>query len=100
MRGITISGDIDYDYRGEIKLIVINNTKFPFVLTAGVAIAHLIVTPYIAPEVQFSSGLQPTERGKNVFGSTTNSAKYVVNNEKGLIYTKVITENDKSACKY
>ena len=97
MRGITISGDIDYDYRGDIKLIVVNNTKFPFILKAGEAIAHLIISPYIAPEVEFTTRLQLTGRGLKGFGSSTSGNQYVINNDNGLIYKRIVTANENLA---
>ena len=89
MVGISISCDIDNDYRDDIRLIVVNNTNFPFTLEAGVAIAHLVITPYLTPEIVFVPQLNLTERGLAGFGSTNNNAKYVVNNEKGMIYIKL-----------
>ena len=51
MKGISITGDVDNDYRGNIHLIIINNSSYPFRMQAGVAIAHLIITPYCTPQI-------------------------------------------------
>ena len=93
IRGITISGDIDNDYRGEIKLIIVNNTDFPFILKAGVPVAHLIIKPYLPSNVVLVQHLPETDRGSNGFGSTsTTSNQYIVDNKEPMIYTKIMKD--------
>ena len=79
--------------RGDIKLIVANHTEFPFILQAGVAVAHLIITPYLPSNVVLVSHLEDSVRGSNGFGSTTNgSNQYVLDNKEPMIYTKVVKD--------
>ena len=93
IRGITISGDIDNDYRGEIKLIIVNNTDFPFILKAGVPVAHLLITPYLPTNVLVVQHLPKSARGANGFGSSTASTnQYIVDNKEDMIYTKVVKD--------
>jgi dUTP pyrophosphatase len=63
-------GTIDADYRGEIKVILINHGRLEFVVTAGMRIAQLIVAPIIRANFFVASELVATERGAGGFGST------------------------------
>ena len=93
IRGISISGDIDNDYRGDLKLIVTNHTDFQFILQAGVPVAHLILTPYSPANVLLVSHLDGTERGANAFGSSTSAAnQYILDKKEPMIYTKVLKD--------
>jgi dUTP pyrophosphatase len=63
-------GTIDPDYRGEVKVLLINHGKEPFVVTRGMRIAQMVVMP--VPRVSWSevSELPSTERGDGGFGHT------------------------------
>jgi dUTP pyrophosphatase len=63
-------GVIDSDYRGEIKVNLINQTDVPFTINDGERIAQLIVMPVAVPEIEECSELSDTERGDGGFGST------------------------------
>ena len=71
--GITVlntPGTIDADYRGEIKVILINHSSSDFVIERGMRIAQMVVARYehiILEEVQ---SLEGTSRGAKGFGST------------------------------
>jgi dUTP pyrophosphatase len=71
--GITMlnsPGTIDADYRGEIKLIVMNHGNESFTIRHGDRIAQLIVAPVIQAEVTEVEDLDDTHRGSGGFGST------------------------------
>ena len=63
-------GTIDPDYRGEVKVLLINHGKEPFVVTRGMRIAQMVVMP--VPRVVWSevSELSKTVRGEGGFGHT------------------------------
>ena len=71
--GITVlnsPGTIDADYRGEIKVILVNLSNEPFIIEAGERIAQMIVARYEQIEWQAVEELSSTERGAGGFGST------------------------------
>ena len=71
--GITVlnsPGTIDADYRGEIKVILVNLSNTPFTIEPGERIAQLIVARYEQFEWQAVESLSETERGAGGFGST------------------------------
>lgn len=63
-------GTIDADYRGEIKIILINHGKNEFVITPGMRIAQLILAPVLRANFILTSELPTTERGVGGFGHT------------------------------
>ncbi len=63
-------GTIDCDYRGEIKVILINHGSETFVITRGMRIAQLVVAPVVQVEVAEVADLPPSDRGGGGFGST------------------------------
>lgn len=63
-------GVIDSDYRGEVKVPVINHSSEPYTIKAGERIAQLVIMPVDLCEYGFSDGLDKTERGEGGFGST------------------------------
>ena len=63
-------GTIDADYRGEIKVILVNLSNTPFTIEAGERIAQMIVARYEQIEWQAVEELGSTERGAGGFGST------------------------------
>ena len=71
--GITVfnsPGTIDADYRGEIKVILVNLSNTPFTIEPGERIAQMIVARYEQVEWQAVESLSETERGAGGFGST------------------------------
>ena len=63
-------GTIDSDYRGEIKVILINLGKDIFEIKKNDRIAQMIVCPIIKVELEEVESLPGTVRGKGGFGST------------------------------
>ena len=63
-------GTIDADYRGEIKVILINLSDKVFVVTKGMRIAQMVVCPIIKATLKEVTKLEITERGSGGFGST------------------------------
>ncbi|MCL2458985.1 MAG: dUTP diphosphatase [Desulfobulbus sp.] len=71
--GITVvnaPGTIDADYRGEVKVALINLGREPFTVRRGDRIAQLILAPVVRAEVRLVAELAPTERGSGGFGHT------------------------------
>jgi dUTP pyrophosphatase len=71
--GVTVlnsPGTIDADYRGEVKVILINHGREPFVVTRGMRIAQLIVAPFVQATIRSVTALSDTARGAGGFGST------------------------------
>ena len=71
--GITVlnsPGTIDSDYRGEIKVILINLGSENFTINDGDKIAQMIVSGVVKPEVVLKTSLLETKRGDGGFGST------------------------------
>jgi|TARA_B100001741_G_C16535019_1_gene591446 dUTP pyrophosphatase len=72
-KGISVlntPGTIDADYRGEIKVILINLGKEKFIVENGLRIAQMIVSPVIQAELEEVNELSETVRGTGGFGST------------------------------
>ena len=63
-------GTIDADYRGEVKVILVNLSNEPFVINPGERIAQMVVARYEKVEWDEVEVLDETERGDNGFGST------------------------------
>ena len=63
-------GTIDSDYRGEIKIILINLGKKSFVVSLGDRIAQMILCPVAKGNLREVKNLPKTTRGKRGFGST------------------------------
>ena len=63
-------GTIDSDYRGEIKIILINLSKKLFVVKSGDRIAQMILCPVVKGKLKEVKKLPHTTRGKGGFGST------------------------------
>jgi deoxyuridine 5'-triphosphate nucleotidohydrolase (EC 3.6.1.23) len=71
--GITLAngvGTIDSDYRGEIKIILINLGNKPFVVNNGDRIAQMVFTKYERADFIEVDEISETTRGKNGFGHT------------------------------
>ena len=71
--GITVlnsPGTIDCDYRGEVKVILINHGAAPFTITHGMRIAQMVIAPAMQAQISEASALDDTDRGASGFGST------------------------------
>ncbi|MDD3163454.1 MAG: dUTP diphosphatase [Sphaerochaetaceae bacterium] len=71
--GITVlnsPGTVDSDYRGEIKVILINLSKNDFTIRDGDRIAQIVFSRHERFEFEAVATLDATERGENGFGST------------------------------
>lgn len=71
--GVTVlnaPGTIDADYRGEIKVILINFGKAPFLIERGARIAQLVVAPVARVEWVPTTALPASGRGGGGFGHT------------------------------
>ena len=71
--GVTVlntPGTIDSDYRGEVKVILINHGKDAFTVNNGDRIAQFIVAPVTQGVFEKTDELDSTERGEGGFGST------------------------------
>ncbi len=63
-------GTIDSDYRGEIKVILINLSSESFIVENGARIAQMVVCPIIKAKLKEVENLESTSRGSGGFGST------------------------------
>ena len=63
-------GTIDSDYRGEIKIILMNLSKDDFEIKNGDRIAQLVISSYVVPEWKLVDTLDDTQRNTGGFGST------------------------------
>lgn len=78
---ITHTGCVDSDYRGEVKVILMNLTREPFTVNHGDRVAQLLMVKvenikwFPVPE------LNPTQRGSGGFGHTGMNLKWVEDNE-------------------
>ena len=72
-KGISVlntPGTVDSDYRGEIKIILINLSKKKFIVKSGDRIAQMVLCPVVMGELKEVKILPRTVRGKRGFGST------------------------------
>ena len=63
-------GTIDADYRGEIKVILVNFGEEDFIIKRGDRIAQMVMVPVVKAEITFVQVLSDTDRGAGGFGST------------------------------
>ena len=71
--GVTVlnaPGTIDSDYRGEIKVILVNHGKQPFEIAVGDRIAQLVLGRALQGKIEEVQTLTTTQRGEGGFGST------------------------------
>ncbi len=61
---------LDADYRGEVKVLLINHGEKPFAVTRGMRIAQLVVAPFTTVALVEVAELDETERGTGGWGST------------------------------
>ena len=72
-QGVTVvnaPGTIDSDYRGEIKILLINLGQEPVEIPYGMRIAQMVLAPILRPEITQRDTLDGTERGSGGFGAT------------------------------
>ena len=78
--GVTIlnaPGTIDADYRGEIQVLLVNFGTVPFVISRGMRIAQMVITPIKQVTLVESSALDVTARAAGGFGSTGFGSKII-----------------------
>lgn len=63
-------GTIDSDYRGEIRVLLINHGAHPFEITRGMRIAQMVIAPVLRVSLNLQICLTDTLRGEDGFGST------------------------------
>ncbi len=71
--GLTVlntPGTIDADYRGEVKVLLVNLGAEPVAVARGMRIAQLVIAPVAHAALREVAALDPTDRGANGFGST------------------------------
>lgn len=74
--GITVlnsPGTVDADYRGEVKVILINLSDAPFTINRGERIAQMVIAPVSRAHLVETEVLDATSRGAGGFGSTGRS---------------------------
>jgi dUTP pyrophosphatase len=71
LRGVhRLAGVIDSGYRGEVKVVLVNLSDEPFVISKGMKIAQLLIQPVTTVKVVEVEDLEETPRGEGGFGST------------------------------
>ncbi len=76
--GVTVlnsPGTVDADYRGEVKVLLINHGAKAFTITRGMRIAQMVIAPVPQAVWQEVAGLSETVRGAGGFGSTGTGAR-------------------------
>ena len=71
--GITVlntPGTVDSDYRGEVKVILINHSDVPFIINDGDRIAQMVIAKHETASFSVVQTLDETQRGEGGFGST------------------------------
>ncbi len=65
-----LAGVVDENYRGEIKVVMINLGKEEVKIEKGTRIAQLLIIPYLSVDIEEVEELSDTERGEKGFGSS------------------------------
>lgn len=68
----TMAGVLDSNYRGELKIVLLNTSEQAIRISKGDRIAQLLIQPIIIPEMQEVDELPESVRGEGGFGSTGN----------------------------
>jgi len=74
--GVTVlnsPGTIDADYRGEVRVILINHGHHPLTIQRGDRIAQMVIAPVVQVDFQSVTELKETSRGAGGFGSSGKS---------------------------
>lgn len=66
-------GTIDSDYRGEVKVLLVNLGQEDFTIERGMRIAQMVIAPVVQVTVREADGASATARGAGGFGSTGSS---------------------------
>ena len=66
-------GVIDWDFRGEIRVPLRNQSAEPYTVQPGERIAQMVIVPVLTPELTLTDDLGSTARGENGFGSSGRS---------------------------
>ncbi|MCF6320831.1 MAG: dUTP diphosphatase [Rhizobiaceae bacterium] len=66
-------GTIDADYRGEVKVLLINHGEIDFTIERSMRIAQMVIAPVVQVKVIEKTSVESTARGSGGFGSTGNS---------------------------
>lgn len=77
-KGLTVvnaPGTIDSDYRGEVKVLLVNLGREPVTIEPGQRIAQLVIAPVVQAEFVEVDDLSNTERGSGGFGSTGSNSQ-------------------------
>jgi dUTP pyrophosphatase len=67
---VNAPGTIDSDYRGEVKVLLVNLGQAPVTFARGDRIAQLVVAPVVRARIELADDLAGTGRGSGGFGST------------------------------
>ncbi len=67
---VNAPGTIDWDYRGEIKVIMVNLGREPVRIEPGMRVAQLVISPVVRGRFVAVDSLSDTERGEGGFGHT------------------------------
>jgi dUTP pyrophosphatase len=71
LRGVhRLAGVVDAGYRGEVRVVMVNLGKEPFVIKKGMKIAQLLIQPVETVAIVEAEELDETSRGRGGFGST------------------------------
>jgi len=71
--GVTLlnsPGTVDADYRGEVRIVLMNHGEDELVVTRGMRIAQIVFAPVLRAVLEVVDDLEPTRRGEGGFGST------------------------------
>ena len=63
-------GVVDSDYRGEVRVVLLNHSKEPQTILPGERVAQFVITPVLTPAYEEAEELEDTSRGTGGFGST------------------------------
>lgn len=75
--GVTVlnaPGTVDADYRGEVKVLLINHGPGPYTVERGARVAQLVIAPTLTARLVETADLDDTARGAGGFGSTGSAA--------------------------
>lgn len=67
---VNAPGTVDADYRGEIKVLLVNLSNEPFTIDRGERIAQMVIAPVVQAKLVEVTALDTTARGAGGFGST------------------------------
>jgi len=97
--GVTVlnsPGTIDSDYRGEVKIILVNLGEAPFEIRRGERVAQLVVASVVRAKLKISDALTQTARGAGGFGSTSDKEKAKKKNPESAPIKKAKSKRAKS----